>query len=72
MTPQRLPLSDYGPACANGQTGEGWMGTHHCSACASVVDAAVASMALARAAGEYDAEGYTPAERRAQQRRAHQ
>jgi hypothetical protein len=70
VTPQRLPLSDYGPACAHGQTGEGWLGLHHCHGCAAAVAEAVASMALARAAGEYDAEGYTPAERRAQQRKA--
>lgn len=70
MTPQRLPLTDRGPACAFGETGEGWLDAHHCPSCAAYVAEAVGAMAQARARGEHDAEGYTPADRRAQQRRA--
>ncbi|HEY3499412.1 MAG TPA: hypothetical protein VGK73_32205 [Polyangiaceae bacterium] len=55
--------------CAFGETGEGWHGRHHCEACNAAVEEAVAFMRAARARGEYDEQGYTPAERQAQRRR---
>ena len=58
-----------GPPCAFGDTGDGWTGRHHCAQCAAAVDAAIAFMEAARAAGTYDEDGYTPAERRALHRR---
>jgi hypothetical protein len=45
-------------------------GAHHCDACEAEVNAAIEWMRLARLRGEFDAEGYTPNERRAQRRRA--
>lgn len=40
-----------------------------CAACAAQTEAASQAFAAAVAAGTYDAEGYTPAERRAQAKR---
>jgi ubiquitin len=54
--------------CANNQTGEGWLGPHHCAECAAEVERQCAQFAADVAAGKYDADGYTPADRRAQQR----
>jgi hypothetical protein len=42
---------------------------HHCDQCAAEVDAAMEYMRLARLRGEYDAESFTPNERKAQQKR---
>lgn len=64
-----LPLPTPTLPCAFGETGEDWDGPHHCAACHAEVERAVAVMAAARARGAYDAESYTPAERRAQARR---
>lgn len=65
-----FPPAVVGLPCAFGQTGEDWDGPHHCAACAAEVARACAAFAAAVAAGTYDADGYTPTERRAQQRRA--
>jgi hypothetical protein len=46
-----------------------WGGGWHCAACQAEGEALLAQYRAAQARGEYDAEGYTPAERRAQQRR---
>lgn len=48
----------------------GWFGPHHCDACNAETERGGAEFAAAVAAGTYDAQGYTPAERRAQQRKA--
>lgn len=56
--------------CAYGQTGAAWPGPHHCAACAADVAEACRSFADAVAAGTYDQDGYTPAERKAQRRAA--
>lgn len=42
---------------------------HHCQACAAHVDELCREFQAAVTRGDYDVEGYTPAERRAQQRR---
>jgi uncharacterized CHY-type Zn-finger protein len=55
--------------CAFGMTGEDWDGPHHCAQCAAEVERGCREFAEAVARGEYDAAGYTPAERKAQQRR---
>jgi hypothetical protein len=55
--------------CAFGETGETWVGRDHCEACNAAVNEAVAFMRAAVARGEYDEQGYTPAERKAQKRR---
>lgn len=55
--------------CSFGVTGEEWPGPHHCAQCAAFVARACEAFAAAVARGEYDNEGYTPAERRAQRRR---
>lgn len=55
--------------CAFGQTGEDWRGPHHCAECAAEVGRACREFETAVARGDLDAQGYTPAERRAQQRR---
>ncbi len=62
---QRRLWADPTLPCAYGETGEYWPGPHHCEACNAAVLEAVAFMAAARARGEYDAQGYTPLERRA-------
>ncbi len=56
-------------ACVFGAGDPTWLGPHHCAGCATEVDRAVAQMAEARQRGAYDADGYTPAERRAMARR---
>jgi len=61
-------LAMHSLVCAFGNPGR--VGAHHCDACAAQVNEAVEWMRQARLRGEYDEEGYTPAERRAQQRRA--
>jgi len=43
---------------------------HHCDQCAAEVAALIALYQQAQARGEYDADGYTPNERKAQQKRA--
>lgn len=48
----------------------GWFGPHHCFWCHVDVELACARFDAAVLAGKYDAQGYTPAERRAQRRRA--
>jgi hypothetical protein len=55
---------------SNGGKAPGWTGPHHCAGCAEAVLAASRRFRAAVARGEYDAEGYTPAERRAQARKA--
>lgn len=69
-----LDFNDYsGIVCANGQPDArytGYSGPHHCAACAAEVEAMCAAFHAAVARGEYDTEGYTPAERRAANRRA--
>lgn len=57
-------------ACAFGLPDYDWFGRHHCASCDDAVREAVTRMAEARSRGEFDADGYTPAERRAQERRA--
>lgn len=56
---------DGGLACA---FGEPWMGPH--PLCEAEVDRSIREFHAAVARGEYDAEGYTPAERRMQAQRA--
>lgn len=46
-----------------------WAARWHCAACAADGTRLIAEYRAAQARGVYDAEGYTPAERRAQQRR---
>jgi len=55
--------------CAYGETGEGWTGQHHCHRCEAEVDAACEWMRQAILRGEYDEQGYTPLERKAQAKR---
>ena len=55
--------------CSFGETGETWHGPHHCHRCDAYVREAVEYMRLAFNRGEYDDQGYTPNERRAQVRR---
>ena len=43
---------------------------HHCGECAAEVAALIALYREAQARGEFDAEGYTPNERKAQRKRA--
>lgn len=47
----------------------GWDGPHHCLSCAVEVARGCAQFAADVRAGKFDADGYTPAERRAQQKR---
>jgi hypothetical protein len=62
---------DPGPAvvCAFGTPWARHVGPPGCAACAAESDRLAAAFAAAVAAGEYDAQGYTPAERRAQRTR---
>ena len=64
MTPQKPSLvCAFGTAWALHFDGSG------CSECAAEGERLEAAFAVAVAQGHYDAEGYTPAERRAQRRR---
>lgn len=56
--------------CAFSVTGEDWEGPHHCAQCAAFVAEQCREFEAAVPRGEYDAEGYTPAERKALRRRA--
>jgi hypothetical protein len=47
----------------------GWRAPHHCLACLVAVERGCLAFDRAVARGEFDAAGYTPAERRAQARR---
>jgi hypothetical protein len=65
-----------GPPCSHGNQSvwgtpfaPGWQGPHHCAQCASEVDAACLRFEEGVQMGRWDAAGYTPAERRAQDRR---
>jgi hypothetical protein len=55
--------------CAFGETGNDWPGPHHCAQCAASVAERCREFRAAVARGEYDTEGYTPAERKAQLKR---
>jgi len=55
--------------CAFGSEDVAWVGPHHCASCAAAVQQATTAMQRAIARGGYDAQGYTPVERRASQRR---
>lgn len=79
MTPQ-LGLFDADPSlvCSHGVPSWDWSqssptgigkGRWHCPGCRAYSEQAAAEFAAAVAAGTYDREGYTPAERRKQQRR---
>lgn len=64
------------PPCAFGRRAiggsvhaAGWLGDHHCDACCASTLRACEQFAADVRAGKYDAEGYTPAERKAQRRR---
>lgn len=57
-------------ACAFGPGDLTWDGPHHCAECAAEVERAHQEFQAAVARGEYDAQGYTPAERNALRRRA--
>lgn len=57
------------PPCAFGETGLGWLGPHHCLQCMLEVVRACQAFDAAVARGEFDAEGYTPKERRVQAKR---
>jgi hypothetical protein len=61
----------YRLPCAYGETGIGWpyIGQAHCHRCLWAIVALIRQFRRDVAAGLYDAEGYTPAERRAQQKR---
>lgn len=69
----RLDFTDSSHVlCANGQADArdtGYVGPHHCAACAAEVDALCQAFAVAVRNGEYDVEGYTPADRRVQAKR---
>jgi hypothetical protein len=58
------PCSFGSPTVAGTVHAPGWMGPHHCAHCAAETERASAAFAAAVARGEYDAQGYTPAERR--------
>jgi hypothetical protein len=60
-------LAQSGP-CAFGDGDPEYAGPHHCPRCAAAVAASVAWMRDAIARGDYDEQGYTLAERRAQTR----
>ena len=62
-------LAQSGP-CAFGDGDPDYPGPHHCPRCAAAVAAAVDFMRAAVERGDFDAERYTRAERRAQQRRS--
>lgn len=56
--------------CAFGENGIGWKGSgFHCYRCMMAVAESVRQFWIDVAAGIYAAEGYTPAERKAQQRK---
>ncbi len=68
-----LVPTDDRPVCANGNPSPwmpGYEGPEHCPACPAGVNAAVERFWEAVATGKYDADGYTPAERKAQERRS--
>jgi len=53
---------DVGLLCAFGNTGRGWNGKDHCSACHAQVNADVGAFLLDVQKGKYNARGYTTAE----------
>jgi hypothetical protein len=57
------------PTLAGRPFAPGWGGSHHCWFCNAAVEQSCAEFAAAVARGEYDADGYTPAERRVQKKR---
>jgi hypothetical protein len=57
------------PTVAGTMHAPGWTGPHHCEHCASEVERGRAEFAAAVARGEFDAQGYTPAERRQLEKR---
>lgn len=52
--------------CGFGDTGEGWDGDHHCYQCWRLVRDMCRQFARDVRAGKFDAQGYTPNERKAQ------
>lgn len=64
-----MELTNAGPPCAFGEVGLGWSGPHHCFRCCAETDAAVQRFEAGVVAGTWDAEGYTPNERRALEKR---
>ena len=66
-------LKPSGPVCYFGRPSPidpEWPGPHHCAGCVAAVQQAVAAFQADVTARIYDAEGYTPAERRAEARKA--
>jgi hypothetical protein len=59
-----LSTTRVGGLCAYGQTGIGWGGPHHYWSCYIATAEGCRQFDAAVVRGEYDAEGYTPAERR--------
>lgn len=59
-----------GRVCRHGEVGLGWLGPHHCHHCLLSVAASCAAFAADVARGIYDADGYTPAERRRRVKKA--
>ena len=71
MTLQHALILTHGDlTCAFGESGIGWLGPHHCHRCAAVVAEACAQFDRDVRTGKYDAEGYTPKDRRKQRKRA--
>jgi hypothetical protein len=64
------PCAFNQPTLSGSAHAPGWTGPHHCFWCWVDVERACAQFAADVKAGKYDAQGYTPAERKAQQRKA--